>query len=381
MRVLHINCNYMGTALHQTMIEHLDQLVDENKVFCPISNHSAIVTHANDNVVVSNCFNRADRFFFYRKQGKILASLEASIDVAQYDIIHAYTLFTDGNAAYQLSKKYRIPFVVAIRATDLQFFKYRVNLRNRGLEILQNAAAVLFLSDTTMEYVLAKYVPNGMRNEIRRKVSVITNGIDDFWIENAYKDRDVSQSLRRLEEKTIRVCCVAQLIRRKNIPLLQKALGELRKAGWKTELTVIGKAVDSKVYEQVTKDPFTVYIPPVNKEKLIDYYRKSDVFVLLSTGETFGLVYAEAMSQGLPVIYTRGEGFDGQFEEGVVGYSVAANDCKGVCEKIQAVAECYADMSQTSLRDVSRFRWEKICGEYRNIYSRLHCSSIKNKED
>jgi len=43
-----------------------------------------------------------------------------------------------------------------------------------------------------------------------------------------------------------------------------------------------------------------------------------------SITETFGLVYAEALSQGLPVLYTRGQGFDRQFEEGEVGYAV---DC------------------------------------------------------
>lgn len=35
--------------------------------------------------------------------------------------------------------------------------------------------------------------------------------------------------------------------------------------------------------------------------------------------ETFGLVYAEAMSQGLPIIYTKNQGFDGQFPDGYVG--------------------------------------------------------------
>lgn len=55
-RILHINCNYMGTKLHQTMIEHLDPFVKENMVFCPVYNGSDIVTKPNDNVIVSNCF-------------------------------------------------------------------------------------------------------------------------------------------------------------------------------------------------------------------------------------------------------------------------------------------------------------------------------------
>lgn len=164
-RILHINCNYMGTKLHQTMIEHLDLYVEENKVFCPIYSGSELATKPNKNVVVSNCFTLTDRAFFYRKQKKIISSLESQIDVSKHDIIHAYTLFTDGNTAYEMSKKYHIPYVVAIRSTDLQFFKYRPYLRKRGLEILNNATKVFFLADTTRKLVLSRYVPNKMRQK------------------------------------------------------------------------------------------------------------------------------------------------------------------------------------------------------------------------
>ena len=40
-------------------------------------------------------------------------------------------------------------------------------------------------------------------------------------------------------------------------------------------------------------------------------------FCLPSHAETFGLVYVEAMSQGLPIIY-EGQGFDKQFQDGEV---------------------------------------------------------------
>jgi glycosyltransferase involved in cell wall biosynthesis len=58
------------------------------------------------------------------------------------------------------------------------------------------------------------------------------------------------------------------------------------------------------------------------KEKLLNNYRNSDIFIMPSYNETFGLVYIEAMSQGLPIIYTQNEGVDGYFKEGSVGYSV-----------------------------------------------------------
>ena len=51
-----------------------------------------------------------------------------------------------------------------------------------------------------------------------------------------------------------------------------------------------------------------------NKSELLGIYRSSSIFIMPSTGETFGLVYIEALSQSLPVIYTKGDGVYGFLE-------------------------------------------------------------------
>ena len=156
--ILHINCNYMGTKLHQTMIEHLDECDVRNSVFCPIYSGSQIVVKPRDNVTVSKCFSFFDRFLFFIKQKKILRAIQRSYDISDFSCIHAYTLFTDGNAAYCLSKKYNRPYVVAIRATDLLFFNYRPYLRWRGIKILKRASAIFFLSETTKQVFFQSYI-------------------------------------------------------------------------------------------------------------------------------------------------------------------------------------------------------------------------------
>ena len=125
MRILHINCNYIGTTLHQLMIENLDGLGYVNKVFVPTYNKELSVITPNSNVCVSECFKKWDRLFFDYKQIKIVHGLENSIDTKDFDIVHAYTLFTDGNCARIISKKNNIPYVVAVRNTDVNsFFRF-----------------------------------------------------------------------------------------------------------------------------------------------------------------------------------------------------------------------------------------------------------------
>ena len=47
-------------------------------------------------------------------------------------------------------------------------------------------------------------------------------------------------------------------------------------------------------------------------------YRANSVFVMPSKSETFGLVYIEALSQGLSVLWSRGEAIEGMFSESIV---------------------------------------------------------------
>ena len=97
MRVLHINVSYIVSALHQTMIKHLNQTGVESKVFVPTYDKNRSIVDCKDYVTVSECFKKWDRVFYFKKQRKIITSILENYDVSQFDVIHAYTLFTDGN--------------------------------------------------------------------------------------------------------------------------------------------------------------------------------------------------------------------------------------------------------------------------------------------
>ena len=366
MRIFHINCNYIGTALHQIMINNLERLNYDNQVYVPTYDRNIAVIEPNKNVCVSECFKKWDRLVFDYKQSKIYKDIVSKFNLSDYDCIHAYTLFTDGNCARKLSKKYGVPYVVAVRNTDVNtFLRWMPHLRNRGVQNMRDAQAVFFLSEAYKKQVFDEYVPQKYHEEISRKTYIIPNGIDDFWLGNEAETPKMSDA------KTLKLVYAGRIDKNKNIPTTQKAMEILRKEGYDVTLTVVGKVADKAEFDKIAQDNFTSYIPNQKKEELLKIYREHDVFVMPSFTESFGLVYAEAMSQGLPVVYSAGQGFDGQFKDGKVGYSVDAHSAESVAEGIKKVLKNYSAISAEVTECARKFKWSEIVHQYDKIYKKI----------
>lgn len=111
-------------------------------------------------------------------------------------------------------------------------------------------------------------------------------------------------------------------------------------------LTLVGEgamreSLEAKVKELDATDKIrlTGRIP---RQEIIPILDKSDVFILISRGEVFGLVYIEAMSRGCIVIASKGEGMEGVIEHGVNGYLCEAGNAEelaNIIRQIQALSD------------------------------------------
>ena len=353
------------------MIEHLNEYT-ENEIFCPIQKDEWKLSETGEHVRAVECFTKTDRLFYFKKQQQILREAEKSYSLSDFDLLHAYTLFTDGNCAMTLSRKHGIPYVVAVRDADLNgICRYKPYLIPLGVRIMENASRVFFLSEAYYQKMINQYVPAGKREAMKKKSMIIPNGIDDFWLDHLRRpERDEAQE-QRLAEKKVRLLCVAQMIPRKNLPMIHLALEILRQEGWEAHLEMVGARKDEKIYQEVAADSDTVCFTPVPKEELLSFYHRNDFFVLPSHNETFGLVYAEALSQGLPVLYTKGQGFDGQFPDGLVGYAVSDEDPRDLAEKIKLACKNHEALVKAAPEASLKFNWREICKTYYSVYSQI----------
>ena len=157
------------------------------------------------------------------------------------------------------------------------------------------------------------------------------------------------------------------MVRNKNQLLICKATKQLINQGYPIHVDIVGPCVQPYLLKKIQKYDFVSYFDYMSKEQLIEKYREATIFVLTSKTETFGLVYAEALSQGLPIIYTKGEGFDKQFPEGVVGFHTRLNTNDLVCA-IKKVINSYNIIQNQCVHASIKYDWDRINSFYKEIY-------------
>lgn len=363
-KILHITNDYYNSEVYKQLHHELLKAGVNSIVFTPVMYSSDV--YNDDHVECVRCFSKFDRFFFNHKQRKIYAELSQSIQHENPSLIHAHFVFSAGYLAYKAKKEYGIPYIVTVRNTDINtFFRYCFWLRKTGIEILKNAEKVIVLSKAYQKIILDKYVPSSMRQQIENKTQCIPNGVSQYWIDNR-------NSPKVSPHKPLRLVFAGTINKNKNIVTIAKTCNTLINEGIETVLTVVGSVKSKKIYRILKYHyPRTVFIQKQQQEALRDIYRDNDIFVMPSFSETFGLVYVEAMSQGLPVIYTENQGFDKQFAEGVVGYHVNPKKPSEIAEKIKSVVEAYKGMSKNCVTMSEKFNWKMIAERYIALYENV----------
>jgi glycosyltransferase involved in cell wall biosynthesis len=104
-------------------------------------------------------------------------------------------------------------------------------------------------------------------------------------------------------------------------------------------------------------------------------YRIADVFVHASSMEGFGLVVADAVAVGLPVVATRVGSIPEIVIDGVDGYLVEYGDAKAFASAIVTALSGPVSAKGRSIAGASKkFTWEKTVRETLILYERLASS-------
>ncbi len=99
-------------------------------------------------------------------------------------------------------------------------------------------------------------------------------------------------------------------------------------------------------------------------------YLGSDLFILLSQFDTFGLVVLEAMAAGLPVIVSRNVGARDVVRNGWNGFVVDPEEMASMVEKINglAIPDARRQMAINASETARAYSWDAMAGKVSTVY-------------
>lgn len=246
----------------------------------------------------------------------IFKKIPKEIDFSSYDIIVAH-MPSGLIFANKLAKKINKPLVCGVHCSDIEVLTnplYKIYFKNQIIEAYKNAKKIACRS-----FVLQKKF-NEILPQFQEKTLVAPSGVDiDFGgiaippYSSLYNINNSSPLTSHLSHLTVLTC--ANLIKRKNIDKLILAIKDLE--GF--ELSIIG---DGKELSNLKKlDGKNVkFLGRLSHEKVLEKMQASEIFILPSINETFGMVYLEAMAADCITVCTKNDGIDGIIKNNENGF-------------------------------------------------------------
>ena len=366
MRVLHLCSFFCGSKVHSNLYKELDALGVEQTVFACTRNSALEMPNefeaTHTDFVYRNIMKPIDRVLYHQKIRRSYRELLKAVTLSDYMLSSAVTLFSDGAVAYKLYKEYSIPYIVTVRNTDINtFLTFAPHTWPTALKVLRHASRIVFISKALEEKFCNHYVIRRILPEIKDKLVLQPNGIDSFWVDHVRREKRTPSH---------DIIYVGKFDRNKNIERLAKTILGLRQMYPDIHLHLVGGdgEREKEILRMVAEnhENMTYHGKIYDKAELMALYRKCSLFAMPSIYETFGLVYLEALSQNLPVIYTKGQGIDGLFDE-TVGVAVSPTSTEEIQQAIRLLFGHREHYSNAAV-DFNRFQWNDIAKRYTELY-------------
>lgn len=261
-----------------------------------------------------------------------------------YDIVIAHM-----PSGILYADKLGLPFIAGVHSSDITVLTspiYKFHFKKRLETALHNAKAIACRSYIIQKKLLEMYP------ELKPKTFIAPSGIESKTI--------VERTPLQNRDK-IKVLTCANLKKRKNIDKVIEALKGLESF----ELTVIGDGDNRQKLEEI--DSSVIFTGRISNADVLAKMRESDIFILPSVGETFGMVYLEAMASGCITIGTKGDGIDGFIRNKQNGFLTlpVASEIRKLLLNIKNMDEkSVKTLSRNSFNTITRLTRTSVCEHY-----------------
>lgn len=279
-----------------------------------------------------------------------------------YEFINTQFAIPTGPLGIKLAKRYGIKNILSLHGGDIMDPTKKNSphnkwyLRMKVKSVLNNSDIIVAQSSNTKENAKKYYSPS-------KKINVISLPYEEI------KFKNISKKRLGLEEDKIYLIGVGRLVARKGFDFLIKSLVRLNNK--KVHVLIIGEGPEKenliglatrlKVIDQIK------FLGFVSEEKKFQYLDNSDIYVLSSVHEGFGIVLQEAMQVGLPIIATDNGGQVDFVKDNENGFLVKFGDEIGMAEKIEKLLsdkKLRDKMKKNNLNKIKEFKLKNIAEQY-----------------
>lgn len=308
-----------------------------------------------------NRFPKIEELLFTEKLRYIVKKVIR--ELGKPDIVHAHSCLWAGYSAIKVFNELEIPVVITEHSTEFpknELYGYR----QLCVEDCINKSQGMITVSNGLKQCMSKY------NYNNKAITVIPN----MFSNDLFSNQD---NIKKDDKfKFIAVC---YLTRKKGLDILIKSFAKSFKGNYDVELLIGGQgqeynnlvnlAKEINIYSQVK------FLGDLSRENVVKYIKESDVFVLPSRFETFGVVFIEALALGKPIIASRCGGPEDIVKQGN-GLLVEVEDIDGLSKAMQHMYNEYEKYNHKDIiKDCNeRFSENAVMMQLENYY----LETIKN---
>ncbi len=273
------------------------------------------------------------------------------------DIIHVQSIGI-GVPAFFARVLLNKPYVVWGQGSDIYLPNRFIKWSSKT--ILRRASLVIALSEDMKKKMNKIYS--------RDDIIVLPNGIELERFGN------ISLKWNQRNKKTI--LFVGTLRPVKGVRYMIEAMKIIKEKSPGTRLNIIGDGPDREKLEtlvhKLNLQDCICFRGRISNTEIPRHMTQSDLFVLPSLSESFGIVNIEAMASGLPIVTTNVGGLPEIVKNGVNGFLVEPKNPEALAEKILLVLndkDLWEKISVQNIETASEYSWNKVVHKLEKAYN------------
>jgi glycosyltransferase involved in cell wall biosynthesis len=200
-----------------------------------------------------------------------------------------------------------------------------------------------------------------------RRVGWWRRGVDAQRFHPRFRSNEMRNLLSDSHPEKVILLYVGRIAPEKCLHHLKQVLEEIPN----THLALIGGGPQQAELELLFKGLPVTFAGYLQGEQLSAAYASADIFAFTSAHESFGLVLAEAIASGIPVVSSRVGGAEDIIQHGETGYIFDVDDAQGFKSYIAVLAtnpQVRKDMGERARQFAETLNWDEMMQELIYFY-------------